>query len=689
MPPIATLRDNFSDNLTATAWDAATVGSATVAETSGQARFTLPSSTAGSHVARYTSNTQYDLTGGSFFITIDTMVATGVAATAFFQIYLDGANTLQWIQVSGTLYARTIIAGVSTDRYSAAWSGTTYKYLRIRESAGNIEWHSSTNGTSWTLRATLAIPFAITALSVDVGATCGNIAAPGSFRLEDVNLILPALTTTWRWTQVVWPLTNRYKTITLALDTAGTAQAYVVTSDAVDVSGNPTAPVRYWSGPADGGRLLTEQTSQAAAEDMAVDIPVDGRFDLPELIEARCIRVYHRSIDGSAYTIRELYPRRLVQADDIEAESIRAIHIAAASITADRLSVTDLSSITANIGQLTITKAVGDAWIYQGTGTGDAPTTGLKIYNSAGIGKLSTYKAGVEQITIDTDGALKWAAGGGLLDADGLRIAVGTTSAYGYLQPLAITFEHTDGNVGRIFGTRVAAGQRTFAIQGDQGSSTDDVEIGIQVDATGGSAKEAIVRLDAQNSAGLASIIVQSLSATSITLSADTALVNGALNVGTGAGTTAGGIRGTISDTGTTNTAANLYLGHNTSNTPAAGFGTDIVVTLETTTTPDTLASIIRTSWSAATHASRKATVEHYVYDTGPRLALEIEASGTAAMIGFLGATPVVRQTVAAAAAAGGTGATAGAYDTAAHRDGLITLVNNIRSAGIALGLWA
>lgn len=41
------------------------------------------------------------------------------------------------------------------------------------------------------------------------------------------------------------------------------------------------------------------------------------------------------------------------------------------------------------------------------------------------------------------------------------------------------------------------------------------------------------------------------------------------------------------------------------------------------------------------------------------------------------------------AAPAGGTGATAGAYDTAAHRDSLITLVNNIRSALVANGIMS
>jgi hypothetical protein len=388
---IATLRDNFTDNAISPAWDASALGSSTVAETGGQARFTLPSSAGvGPHTARYTSRSTYDLTGGSFFVNIDTMVATGVAATAFFQLYLNGSNALQWIQLSNTLYARSLVAGVSTDVYSVTWSAATYKYLRVREAGGNILWDSSTNGTSWTNRAVVAVSslFAITDLRVDFGATCGNIASPGSFRLEDVNLILPALTTTWRWQQCVWPLTERNKTDTIAIDTAGTAQGYLTTADGVDVNGDPSGNVRYWSGPADGGRVLTEQATEAAAQAMAVDLPLDGRFDLPTIIEARCYRLNDRSIDGSAYTLREFYPRRLVQADDIEAESIKALHVAAASITADRLVA---HTITAN--EISTIDLDATARITAGGGALTLDDTGITaIITAASYVAASAYK---------------------------------------------------------------------------------------------------------------------------------------------------------------------------------------------------------------------------------------------------------------------------------------------------------
>lgn len=359
------LKDDFEDALIATAWVASASGSATVAETSGQARFTLPSSTAGTHTARYTSRVTYSLEGSPFYINIGTMVSTAVAATAFFQLYLNAANTFQWIQVSGTIYARKVVAGVSTDLYSAAWSGTTYRYLRISESAGTVTWWSSTNGTTWVSRITLVgLPFAITDLFIDFGATCGNVASPGSFRLDDVNLLLPVLTTAWNWTQVVWPFDERTETITAAIDVVGSVAGYVVTADEVDASDAPSGNVRYWAGPADAGRILTEQPTQAAAQAMAVYFPLDGRMDLESMVEGHCYRIYHRSVDGLSYILRELFPRRTIYADDIKAESILAIHIGVIDLDAQHRITAGLGAVRLDDNGVNILAVASSVDIY-------------------------------------------------------------------------------------------------------------------------------------------------------------------------------------------------------------------------------------------------------------------------------------------------------------------------------------
>jgi hypothetical protein len=60
--------------------------------------------------------------------------------------------------------------------------------------------------------------------------------------------------------------------------------------------------------------------------------------------------------------------------------------------------------------------------IYQGTGTFASPTTGLKLWNDGGAGRIAGYNTGVLQAGFDTSG--RFTAGGGnvILDDDGLSL---------------------------------------------------------------------------------------------------------------------------------------------------------------------------------------------------------------------------------------------------------------------------
>lgn len=144
-----------------------------------------------------------------------------------------------------------------------------------------------------------------------------------------------------------------------------------------------------------------------------------------------------------------------------------------------------------------------------------------------------------------------------------------------------------------------------------------------------------------------------------------------------------------------------MVLSHNTSGTPATGLGTGVMFQSETSTTPDTNLASIQASWATVTHASRKGKVIFSVYDTAAREAIAIEASGSAAMIGFLGAAAVARpaaytQTYAtatrtrnaytpddeSAAYTGIDNAQAGTvYATAADLNALRTAYENLRAA--------
>ena len=79
---------------------------------------------------------------------------------------------------------------------------------------------------------------------------------------------------------------------------------------------------------------------------------------------------------------------------------------------------------------LPLTLASGGG-IYQGTGTFASPTTGLKIYNSGGIGMIAGYNGGALQWYGNTDGKLYAGAGYVWLDASGLTLKRSTLYYYG------------------------------------------------------------------------------------------------------------------------------------------------------------------------------------------------------------------------------------------------------------------
>jgi hypothetical protein len=101
-----------------------------------------------------------------------------------------------------------------------------------------------------------------------------------------------------------------------------------------------------------------------------------------------------------------------------------------------------------------------------------------------------------------------------------------------------------------------------------------------------------------------------------------------------------------VTDTATNNVSGGMAWYHRTSATPAPGFGADFPVVLHTSTNVDANAFLKRVTWGTATNGSQKAQVTFFVYDTAARNCIRMDASGTAAMIGFLGANAVVRQNI-------------------------------------------
>lgn len=132
------------------------------------------------------------------------------------------------------------------------------------------------------------------------------------------------------------------------------------------------------------------------------------------------------------------------------------------------------------VGAVTLGTSGG---IYQGTGTFASPTTGLKIWNNSGIGRIAGYNAAVEQVGFDTDGKLKAGAGAVILASDGITILPAGAS---YLGSKALKF--TDGGADRasiyagLNGTLVmealdGAAYNTFELSATTSALTGNFEV--------------------------------------------------------------------------------------------------------------------------------------------------------------------------------------------------------------------
>ena len=109
--------------------------------------------------------------------------------------------------------------------------------------------------------------------------------------------------------------------------------------------------------------------------------------------------------------------------------------------------------------------------IYQGTGTFASPTTGLKLYNSGGIGLLEGYLSGVVQAGFNSSGKIVFGGAAGTLDADGITLEATTT----YSAARSLNWEKSDGTLIGYVNAQDLAGSnqldiRVVSVAGDDSS---------------------------------------------------------------------------------------------------------------------------------------------------------------------------------------------------------------------------
>lgn len=184
-----TLIDNFNDNSIDTNKWSVFGGGSQVAETNNELEITTLTTV---NFYGIESVNKFDLTSSYALVKLITPGDTSILfhVTQLY-IQLDTSNQLKWTIDSTTIKAEKNVGGSN----SQVGSSTTYdpaihKWLRIRESGGTIYWDYSTDEITWTNFTSLANPFIITSINLDISAGVYSPTSSGTTsKFDDFNIV--------------------------------------------------------------------------------------------------------------------------------------------------------------------------------------------------------------------------------------------------------------------------------------------------------------------------------------------------------------------------------------------------------------------------------------------------------------------------------------------------------------------
>lgn len=376
-----------------------------------------------------------------------------------------------------------------------------------------------------------------------------------------------ATTATWnKWVRGERTLLDRYRVITLSLDpSAGTTSWYLrVSSDA--------STWTYYAGPVTSSRILTLVASAAAAQAAAISTTTLGgtstsKIELPATIEARFVEVWFRNTSSANSYLYEFYPRRMIEADDIYAQTLSAISANLGSITAG--TITGATIQTASSGS----RAMLDS-------------TGLTTYDSSNVVQVTA--------TTSTNGVLTGGAGAVKIDKNGIAITTLLATILGYGSTSALSWKTSTTTDGFIQMGRTSTGL------------TQQIDITASANALGGTYSNTI-NLTAESTSGGASAVAQITgektgTGATIRLNAATVNIDGGANIGsaTGAGTGQVSTSGSVAFGAAINSAVRLFAkGIGTSSSTYCfnaqnSAGTNIIYCRD-----DGLSNFISSAWSS------------------------------------------------------------------------------------------
>lgn len=195
--PTASFIDDFDDNARGAHWKLGTLNTppsvfdtnVTVAEQGGRLEITPLADANGAHFNGYVSVSGWNLTDAR--ATIEVAQATDGVAQTFFTLAADANNWFRFLVEAGRLNFQTRAGGALISP-GVTHDPTEQRFWRLRHDArgDRVVFETSADGSTWVERRSLARPFAVTGLTIELGAgTAANVAAPGKaifvdFRME-------------------------------------------------------------------------------------------------------------------------------------------------------------------------------------------------------------------------------------------------------------------------------------------------------------------------------------------------------------------------------------------------------------------------------------------------------------------------------------------------------------------------
>jgi hypothetical protein len=195
--PAASLADDFDDNARGAHWKLGTLNTpasvfdsnVAVAEQGGRLEVTPLTDAAGAHFNGYVSVSGWNLTDARASVEV-AQAASGEAQT-FFTLGSDANNWLRFMVEAGRLKFQVRAGGVETSP-DVAHDPARQRFVRLRHEPRDdrVVFETSGDAAAWVERRTLARPFALTSLLVELGAgTAAKVQTPGkavfeNFRVE-------------------------------------------------------------------------------------------------------------------------------------------------------------------------------------------------------------------------------------------------------------------------------------------------------------------------------------------------------------------------------------------------------------------------------------------------------------------------------------------------------------------------